>query len=335
MPTLADERGRDRGARQSPGDPLPRQSRWRHPLRAPLRLDRRARETMPADDRLLAAAIEGIAAPQPPPRACARRGERFLVLHRRRVWNAAKGSGWDGSASAGKLHELNRLLRGANDTTFIAGSGGLGRARRRPIRDHPRCRHASAPGRRHAPGRDHGASAQPARVRRARGPRRRRIRRPSTANHAHDAHRSRPDSSSSGSSPGRRASIPTPPRSPTSTRISSAKARTPARASTTSTRCRGVWTAAYQRTRSSATTCSKGSSRGPDSSPTSSSSRSSRRDYEVAAARQHRWARGDGLLTREVPPELTRPGTWMHDALALRDQWQSRLLRTTRWSPLA
>jgi hypothetical protein len=42
-----------------------------------------------------------------------------------------------------------------------------------------------------------------------------------------------------------------------------------------------------------------------------------------------------GLLTREVPPELTRPGTWMHDALALRDQWQSRLLRTTRWSPLA
>jgi hypothetical protein len=42
-----------------------------------------------------------------------------------------------------------------------------------------------------------------------------------------------------------------------------------------------------------------------------------------------------GLLTREVPPELAKPGTWMHDALALRDQWQSRLLRTVRWSPLA
>jgi hypothetical protein len=42
-----------------------------------------------------------------------------------------------------------------------------------------------------------------------------------------------------------------------------------------------------------------------------------------------------GLLTREVPPELAKPGTWMHDALALRDQWTSRLLRTTRWSPLA
>jgi hypothetical protein len=42
-----------------------------------------------------------------------------------------------------------------------------------------------------------------------------------------------------------------------------------------------------------------------------------------------------GLLTREVPPELAKPGSWMRDALALRDQWQSRLLRTTRWSPLA
>jgi len=42
-----------------------------------------------------------------------------------------------------------------------------------------------------------------------------------------------------------------------------------------------------------------------------------------------------GLLTREVPSELRKPGTWMHDALELRDQWQSRLLRTTRWSPLA
>jgi hypothetical protein len=42
-----------------------------------------------------------------------------------------------------------------------------------------------------------------------------------------------------------------------------------------------------------------------------------------------------GLLTREVPPELAKPGTWMHDALALRDQWQSRLLRTVAWSPLA
>jgi hypothetical protein len=39
------------------------------------------------------------------------------------------------------------------------------------------------------------------------------------------------------------------------------------------------------------------------------------------------------LLLREVPEEYQRPGSWMHDALALRDQWQSRLLRTLAWSP--
>lgn len=40
------------------------------------------------------------------------------------------------------------------------------------------------------------------------------------------------------------------------------------------------------------------------------------------------------LLTREVPPEHRAPGTWMHDALDVRDRWDSRLLRTTEWSPL-
>lgn len=39
------------------------------------------------------------------------------------------------------------------------------------------------------------------------------------------------------------------------------------------------------------------------------------------------------LLTREVPEAYQRPGTWMHDALALRDRWASRLLRTSSWSP--
>jgi hypothetical protein len=40
------------------------------------------------------------------------------------------------------------------------------------------------------------------------------------------------------------------------------------------------------------------------------------------------------LLTREVPPEYRGPGTWMREALAYRDQWESRLLRTASWSPL-
>ena len=40
------------------------------------------------------------------------------------------------------------------------------------------------------------------------------------------------------------------------------------------------------------------------------------------------------LLTREVPAERRGPGTWMHDALQFRDEWESRLLRTAAWSPL-
>jgi hypothetical protein len=40
------------------------------------------------------------------------------------------------------------------------------------------------------------------------------------------------------------------------------------------------------------------------------------------------------LLKTEIPPEFRGPGTWMHDALELRDQWTSRLLRTSAWSPL-
>jgi hypothetical protein len=40
------------------------------------------------------------------------------------------------------------------------------------------------------------------------------------------------------------------------------------------------------------------------------------------------------LVSTEVPPEFRAPGTWMHDALGVRDSWESKLLRTTAWSPL-
>lgn len=40
------------------------------------------------------------------------------------------------------------------------------------------------------------------------------------------------------------------------------------------------------------------------------------------------------LLTNEIPAEHRAPGTWMHDALRVRDDWESRLLRTSGWSPL-
>ncbi len=40
------------------------------------------------------------------------------------------------------------------------------------------------------------------------------------------------------------------------------------------------------------------------------------------------------LLTSEIAPEQRGPGSYMHDSLKYRDQWQSRLLRTSAWSPL-
>jgi cyclic beta-1,2-glucan synthetase len=70
------------------------------------------------DDELLAAARDGVArlnrryGPAPG-------GDRFLVLHRRRVWCESEGRwiGWE--RKRGKLCELNRLLRGAEDTTYL------------------------------------------------------------------------------------------------------------------------------------------------------------------------------------------------------------------------
>jgi hypothetical protein len=41
----------------------------------------------------------------------------------------------------------------------------------------------------------------------------------------------------------------------------------------------------------------------------------------------------NNLVSTEIPPEYRAPGTWMHDALRVRDDWESRLLRTTSWSP--
>jgi cyclic beta-1,2-glucan synthetase len=79
-------------------------------------------ESSPADDALLKVAADGIA------RLNARHGAavggpRFLLLHRRRVWSEGQKvwMGWE--RKRGKLHELNRLLRGATDTTFVSIGG--------------------------------------------------------------------------------------------------------------------------------------------------------------------------------------------------------------------
>ncbi|HXC60980.1 MAG TPA: glucoamylase family protein [Steroidobacteraceae bacterium] len=50
-------------------------------------------------------------------------GDRFVFLHRRRRFNAGENTwmGWE--RKRGKLHELNRLLRGAGDTSFMPVAG--------------------------------------------------------------------------------------------------------------------------------------------------------------------------------------------------------------------
>lgn len=78
-------------------------------------------ENMPGDEALLGAAVEGIK------RLNARHGDggraRFYLFHRRRGWNEseAKWIGWE--RKRGKLREFNRLLRGAQTTSFISNVG--------------------------------------------------------------------------------------------------------------------------------------------------------------------------------------------------------------------
>ncbi len=79
-------------------------------------------ETIDGDDDLLATAAAAI------DRLNARHGEapgggaRFLLFHRTRRWNAAEGRwmGWE--RKRGKLHDLNALLRGSSATDIITGA---------------------------------------------------------------------------------------------------------------------------------------------------------------------------------------------------------------------
>ncbi|HEY5336926.1 MAG TPA: glucoamylase family protein, partial [Rhizomicrobium sp.] len=83
-----------------------------------------ATEHAPNDDVLLATAAAGVARLNA---RYAKPGEedRFFLLHRRRLWNGGeeKWIGWE--RKRGKLHELNRLLRGATDTSFVAIDGKM------------------------------------------------------------------------------------------------------------------------------------------------------------------------------------------------------------------
>jgi cyclic beta-1,2-glucan synthetase len=80
-------------------------------------------ENMPGDDELLAATVAGIALLNRRHGPAPGGSERFLLFHRRRGWNESerKWIGWE--RKRGKLHELNRLLRGATDTSFVPTGG--------------------------------------------------------------------------------------------------------------------------------------------------------------------------------------------------------------------
>jgi cyclic beta-1,2-glucan synthetase len=79
-------------------------------------------ETLPEDAAIVETAVQLIAALNE------EHGQgRFYLLHRRRLWNPSeqRWRGWE--RKRGKLHEFNRLLRGAEDTTFVVKVGSLAR----------------------------------------------------------------------------------------------------------------------------------------------------------------------------------------------------------------
>ena len=76
-------------------------------------------ESLPADDDVLSAAVDGIARLNDLYGPAPGGSLRFLLFHRKRLWNPSEGKwmGWE--RKRGKLHELNRFLRGSNETTFL------------------------------------------------------------------------------------------------------------------------------------------------------------------------------------------------------------------------
>lgn len=84
-----------------------------------------ATETAPQDATLIAVATAAVARlnARYPSENC----DRFYFLHRRRLWNPSEGvwMGWE--RKRGKLAELNRLLRGAIDTSYAVVSTPLPR----------------------------------------------------------------------------------------------------------------------------------------------------------------------------------------------------------------
>lgn len=76
-------------------------------------------ENCPEDKELLDIAIRGIEQLNLTHNTLVNKQKRFFLFHRKRVWNKGENKfiGWE--RKRGKLHEFNRLLRDASDTTYI------------------------------------------------------------------------------------------------------------------------------------------------------------------------------------------------------------------------
>ncbi len=79
----------------------------------------------PDDAELLAVAARGVARLNERYGHAPGGADRFLLFHRRRQFNPSEGRymGWE--RKRGKLHELNRLLRGATDTSYLPWGGRM------------------------------------------------------------------------------------------------------------------------------------------------------------------------------------------------------------------
>ena len=81
-------------------------------------------ERLPGDEALLGAATAAIDRLNGRHGEAPGGGDRFLLFHRERRWNAAQGvwMGWE--RKRGKLHELNALLRGSTGTSILPPGAG-------------------------------------------------------------------------------------------------------------------------------------------------------------------------------------------------------------------
>ena len=90
-----------------------------------------AQEELPDDDQLMNQALKGIEELnsryiEQDSDSGESKPDRFYVFQRRRQWNPCEGKwmGWE--RKRGKLHEFNRLLRGAQDTSYIVANADAG-----------------------------------------------------------------------------------------------------------------------------------------------------------------------------------------------------------------